>query len=265
MVLLMINRNMKQVLWDPVDRKSIAGIAFRSLQGGISVYISFMSLNYFTVSTVGIVCALKPIIACTIGVLVLGERMGCYDVLSMSFILGAVVLVILGATNESAQGGSLSANTGAFIALIAQPFLLAGGEAILRRLRKMPEQVCSAYQNMSITLLAAIFMMATGLSFSFVYELSASAWLYLCVSCALTVVTQLVKALAYKYCETAPLQKLAFLPNVWQFGIDLMILQVAFTAMQISGFSLLIAFYLGECSWGIISSRIERRKRQQNA
>ena len=107
MVLLMINRNMKKVLWDPVDRKSIAGIAFRSLQGGISVYISFMSLNYFTVSTVGIVWALKPIIACTIGVLILGERMGCFDIASMALILGAVVLVILGATNEAAQGGAM--------------------------------------------------------------------------------------------------------------------------------------------------------------
>ena len=128
----------------------------------------------------------------------------------------------------------------------------------------MPEQLCSAYQNLSIMLLSAIYMMATGLSFSFVYELSTSAWLYLGISCALTVVTQLVKALAYKYCETAPLQKLAFLPNVWQFGIDLIILQVAFTAMQISGFSLLIAFYLGKCSWGIIQRRIERNNREQN-
>ena len=145
MVLLMINRNMKSVMWDSVDRSSIGGIVFRSIQGAISVYISFMSLNYFTVSTVGIVCALKPIIACTIGVLLLGERMGCYDVMSMSLILGAVLLVIFGTNSDSASGGAMEANTGAFIALIAQPFLLAGGESILRRLRKMPEQVCSAY------------------------------------------------------------------------------------------------------------------------
>jgi len=243
MVLLMINRNAKAILWDPVDRSSIGGIAFRSIQGAISVYIGFMSLNYFTVSTVGIVCALKPIIACVIGVTVLGERMGCFDVLSMTFILGAVLLVILGTSSDSASGGAMNANTGAFIALIAQPFLLAGGESILRRLRKMPEQVCSAYQNLSLTLIASIYMLATGLSFEFVYTLSSSAWLYLVLSCALTVVTQLVKAKAYKYCETAPLQKLAFLPNVWQFGIDLIIMNVAFSTMQVTGFSLLIVFY----------------------
>ena len=74
-------------------------------------------------------------------------------------------------------------------------------------------------------------MFATGLTFSFVWELSTGAWLYLVLSCALTVVSQLVKAMAYKYCETAPLQKLSFLPNVWQFFIDLIILSVAFSTM----------------------------------
>lgn len=148
-----------------------------------------MSLNYFTVSTVGIVCALKPIIACFIGVFLLGERMGCYDIVSMSCILGAVLLVILGTQSDSASGGAMVANTGALIALIAQPFLLAGGESILRKLRKMPEQVCSAYQNLTLMLLSSIYMMAAGLSFAFVYTLSTSAWMYLVLSCALTVVT----------------------------------------------------------------------------
>ena len=117
MVLLMINRNMKAVLWDPVDLKTLPSLAFRCLQGGLSVYIAFSSLSYFNVSTVGIVCSLKPIIACLIGVTLLGESMACKDAVCMSAFFIAVFLVIFG--SEGQQAESMSAAPWAMIALLA--------------------------------------------------------------------------------------------------------------------------------------------------
>lgn len=96
MVLALINRNLKRTLWDPVDCKTLPSLIFRCLQGGISVYIAFSSINYFNVSTVGIVCSLKPIIACLFGVTLLGESMTCKDVICMSAVFIAVFLVIFG-------------------------------------------------------------------------------------------------------------------------------------------------------------------------
>lgn len=96
MMLLYINRNIKKTLIDPVDRTSAPSIAFRCFQSGISVYIGFMCVQFFTVSTVGVVCSMKPIIACIIGVICLGEKMGCRDIVSMAAILGAVFLIIFG-------------------------------------------------------------------------------------------------------------------------------------------------------------------------
>ena len=96
MVLMLVNRNAKATLWDPVDCKTLPSLIFRCLQGGISVYISFSSINYFNVSTVGIVCSLKPIIACLFGVTILGESMSCKDVICMSAVFIAVFLVIFG-------------------------------------------------------------------------------------------------------------------------------------------------------------------------
>lgn len=92
----MINRNAKAVLIDPVDCKTLPSLIFRCLQGGISVYISFSSINYFNVSTVGIVCSLKPIIACVMGVTILGETMTVKDVVCMIAVFIAVFLVIFG-------------------------------------------------------------------------------------------------------------------------------------------------------------------------
>lgn len=96
MILLMVNRNAKKVLWDPVNCKVLPSIIFRCLQGGISVYISFSSINYFNVSTVGIVCSLKPMIALFFGLAILGEPMTCKDVIALSAVFVAVFLVIFG-------------------------------------------------------------------------------------------------------------------------------------------------------------------------
>ena len=66
------------------------------------------------------------------------------------------------------------------------------------------------------------------------------------LSCALTIATQMAKFSAFKYSEAQPLQKYAFLPNCWQFFIDLLVLQNAFTGMQYVGFAILFAIYGGD-------------------
>ena len=195
MMMLYINRKLKATLIDPVTKQDVPSIAFRCFQSAISVYIGFVCINYFTVSTVGVVCSLKPIIACIIGVVALGESMSLRDVVSMAAILGAVFLIVFGQTGS--QEAATQANVGAFIMLISQPLLLAGGDTMLRKLRKMPEELCSSYSNMLLTTLAAIYIAATDLGFDFVYSLSSSAWIYLVLSCALTILGAILKAKAF--------------------------------------------------------------------
>lgn len=129
----------------------------------------------------------------------------------------------------------------------------------MRKMRKMPEQLCSSYQNVSLTLIFGTALMLTGEGFSFMAQLSSTAWFYLVLSCTLTIVTQLLKFNAFKYCEAQPLQKLSFLPNVWQFGVDLLILSVVFTQMQFVGFALLIAFYVIELTYNLVESRLKKQ------
>ena len=68
---------------------------------------------------------------------------------------------------------------------------------MLRSLRKMPEELCSSYQNIMLTCLGATFMLIDGLEFSFVYELSGSAWTYIVLSCSLTIMGSITKAKAF--------------------------------------------------------------------
>ena len=241
MILALINVNLKKTLVDSIDRDSLPSLIFRCTQGAFSIFISFMSYKYFNVSTVGIVCSLYPVLVCVIASLLLNEVMKVRDVVTLAGVFVSVVLVIAYSNPEEAS--TMKANPWALIALISQPVLLAGGSIAMRKMRKMPEQVCSAYQNITLAAMASLAMIASGTSLSFLMEMSALSYGLLFLSCSLTIATQMAKFSAFKYSEASALQKYAFLPNGWQFFIDLLILQTAFTGMQYIGFGLLFAVY----------------------
>lgn len=129
-----------------------------------------MCIKFFNVSTVGVVCSLTPIFVCIIAYLLLGERLKLFDQAALVATFAAVMLVIFGANGE--EGSTMSSNPFALIALLSQPVLLAAGAVAMRQMRKLPETTCSTYQNISLALLSAIFMLCNGYKFNFVFELT---------------------------------------------------------------------------------------------
>lgn len=134
---------LKHALWDSVDRSNVFSLAFRCMQGGVSVLISYMCIKFFNVSTVGIVCSLTPLFVCFMAYFLLGERLKASDWVALMVVFVAVLLVILGAEGE--ESSTMSANPFAVIALIMQPVLLAAGAVAMRQMRKLPETTCSTY------------------------------------------------------------------------------------------------------------------------
>ena len=112
-----LNKGLKKALFHTVDRKSAGALAFRCTQGGLSVFISFMSVKYFPVSTVGIVCSLTPLFVCVMAYFLLGERMRIFDWAALVAVFVSVSLVILGA--EGKQRETMGGNFWATAALIS--------------------------------------------------------------------------------------------------------------------------------------------------
>jgi drug/metabolite transporter (DMT)-like permease len=121
---------LKHSLIDSVDRKSLPSLIFRCTQGGLSVFISFMCIKFFNVSTVGIVCSLTPLFVCLIAYWLLGERLKTFDQVALVAVFVSVLMVILGAKGEESE--TMGANPLALIALISQPILLAAGCVAMR-------------------------------------------------------------------------------------------------------------------------------------
>lgn len=254
--------NLKHALWDSVDRSNVFSLTFRCLQGGISVLISYMCIKFFNVSTVGIVCSLTPLFVCFMAYFLLGERLKPSDWAALLAVFVAVLLVILGAEGE--ESSTMSANPLAVVALIMQPILLAAGAVAMRQMRKLPETTCSTYQNLALTILSAGFMVGYGLDFNFMFEFGVQAWLLAIASALLTIFTQTAKFTAFKYQQASQLQKLAFVPNVWQFSVDLFILGLAFSGLQYLGFAILFSFYSFEIA-RYLYSRHQLRKQKAAA
>lgn len=179
--------HLRHDLVDAVDRAQLPALVFRCSQGGLSVFISFMCIKFFNVSTVGIVCSLTPLFVCLIAYWLLGERLKMFDQCALVFVFISVCLVILGAEGE--ESSTMSSNPLALMALISQPVLLAGGAVAMRQMKKMPETTCSTYQNLSLALLSAAFMAGFGLNFDFMFEFSWQAWVLTFLSSLLTILT----------------------------------------------------------------------------
>ena len=183
-------------------------LSFRSMQGAISVYIGFSSLCFFPVSTVGVICTLKPIIVIILDKLIFGSPLTCRKILVNALLFFSVCLVICGVQTSS---GDATLEEGdvvtegipilATIALVSQPALLAGGDIAIRKMAKLPEMLPSAYQNLTLMILAGVYILVTGLGFDFMHSMSRTAWILISFSCFLNILNAQVKAKAIRYAE----------------------------------------------------------------
>ncbi len=129
----------------------------------------------------------------------------------------------------------------------------------MRKMRRLPEIVCATYSNITLSVLSAVVMLIHKESFSIFFDFSFETWVLIVVSSALTVLSSTTKFTALKFQKASDLQVLAFVPNLWQFLIDLIIINLSFSNMQLVGFALLFLFY-GAQSLSYLSTKMSKKK-----
>jgi hypothetical protein len=68
-------------------------------------------------------------------------------------------------------------------------------------------------------------------TFEFIMQFDIYSWLILCAGSLFTILASTTKFSAYKNHEASDLQKMAFLPTVWQFVVDIVFLNAVFNGM----------------------------------
>jgi hypothetical protein len=85
------------------------------------------------------------------------------------------------------------------------------------------------------------------------------SWVILVMIGIITISSQNVKLIAFRYEDPSKLQTIAFLPTIWQFAIDWIVLNAAFTAQQFWGFGLLFAFNFVE----LVRFNLNQRRKER--
>ena len=106
-------------------------------------------------------------------------------------------------------------------------------------------QAC--YTNLLLAIVSVIGIACYDhISYDFIYTLGTWSWILITLAGIFTIFENTAKFMAFRYEEAAKLQKLAFLPNVWNFTVDGIILHTGYGTLQLVGFGLLFAFYAYE-------------------
>ena len=168
MMMVKINKRAKIELWEKlkeVETAKLPYLAFRCFQGGACLFIMFMAIKYFPVSTVGIVCVLAQPLTLMLAYLFLDENVTCFDVMTLIFVLSCVLVIMVAAVEE--ETSTAQASIWVTISLMCQPFLIALGNMSVKQLGSISEALCSTYQQLSLALLAGCYLVCTGQDFSF--------------------------------------------------------------------------------------------------
>ena len=92
---------MHKNLIEAVSRDCIPSLVFRCIQGALSVFLSFLCIKYLSVSIVGVVCSLTPLIACLLAYILLNEKQTSQNIVSLIAIFSFVCLIMIGAEDKS--------------------------------------------------------------------------------------------------------------------------------------------------------------------
>jgi hypothetical protein len=99
-------------------------------------------------------------------------------------------------------------------------------------MRKLSEAVVSTYVQIVLTVTIGVLMYIQGANFNFLAEFSLVQWILLIAASIVQIFKSMTKFLACRYHTASDLQKLAFLPNVWTFLIDVLILKATFSGLE---------------------------------
>ena len=109
--------------------------------------------------------------------------------------------------------------------------LLAGGMIAARKMKRNHAFTLTCYTNVVLLITSTLGIWLTGIGYEFINELSYASYGLITLAGIMTIFEHIGKFMAFRYYEAAPLQKLSFLPNVWNFTVDLLIMHVDFATL----------------------------------
>jgi len=152
-------------------------------------------MRQLPVSVVAVVTRLSPTFVILIAFFVLGERLKCFDIVSLMLALSGALMIVLGLQSENESVTERS--PWLFVALAASPVLTAFGEVTLRKMRKLPAATVMCYTNYALAILSLLMMWIKSEPFDFFTKFDLISWLLVSTLSVVLLATHNLKYLAY--------------------------------------------------------------------
>jgi len=132
-------------------------------------------MRQLPVSVVAVVTRLTPTLVIFIAFFVLGERLKYFDIVSLVLALSGALMIVLGMQSDDESATERS--PWLFVALAANPVLIAFGEVAMRKMRKLPAATVVCYINYAITIWSLVMMWILSEPYDFFTNFDLISWL----------------------------------------------------------------------------------------
>lgn len=93
---LYMGKRTKTLLVDEVTVETFAPLAFRIFQGVSCQFIRYWSMTFFSLSMIGVICKLAPVVTVILAVLILKEKLTTAEITLLVIAVASSLLVTIG-------------------------------------------------------------------------------------------------------------------------------------------------------------------------
>ena len=175
MMAVYLNKQIKYVMYDSVDSASIPPLATRVITGNFAIFVNFMAVKYFKLTMVAMAINCAPLLTLALAGPILKEKTTVGQIVSLLFAFAGIAFMILGGDSEERRPAYVP-HFLAYVALLMNPVCISAGNLAMRAMRKLHDNVVSAYMAISLFLVFLPICLLSGDDLTLWTEFSFVDW-----------------------------------------------------------------------------------------
>ena len=188
MLVIYLNKQIKHVMYDSIDAVSVPPLATRVITGNFAIFVNFMSVKFFKLTMVAMVINCAPLVTLFLAGPVLGEKVTIGQIISLLVAFGGIALMILGGEGGETRPAYIPGLM-AYVALLLNPLCISAGNLAMRAMRKLNDNVVSAYMALSLFVVFLPICLLSGDNLGLWFDFSLVDWVCLIGISAGTIVS----------------------------------------------------------------------------
>jgi drug/metabolite transporter (DMT)-like permease len=210
MLSVYLNKQIKFVMYDSVDAASIPPLATRVITGNVAIFVNFMAVKFFKLTMVAMAINCAPLVTLILAGPILKEKTTVSQVVSLLFAFGGIAFMILGG-DDTERRPAYTPHFLAYVALLMNPICISAGNLAMRAMRKLHDNVVSAYMALSLFVVFFPICLLSGDHLGLFMDFSLIDWCCLIGISAGTILAQTFRFMALQNHTVSGLQPYTFL------------------------------------------------------